>query len=184
MNRYKSYGKGWHFESHRHSLAAKGIKTRLSMVGVDYDNIRKNLLLEDLYGATSKLCRDDKEVDKIVSEIAEKIKKDELKTKDDVYKYLDEESAKNLSKKSMAGKRSSFMPLPEDTEDWLRRALAQRKWNKKDINDYVIAFKKEDHEKQKEIISRQKQMFDAQERYGGGAYRVAIAGKGQGGKIK
>ena len=85
-------------------------------------------------------------------------------------------------KKSMAGKRSSFMPLPEDTEDWLRRALAQRKWNKKDIDDYVIAFKKEDHEKQKEIISRQKQMLDAQERYGGGAYRVAIAGKGQGGK--
>lgn len=28
MNRYKSYGKGWHFESIRHSLAARGILTR------------------------------------------------------------------------------------------------------------------------------------------------------------
>jgi hypothetical protein len=27
MNKYKSYGKGWHQESYRHSLAAKGIKT-------------------------------------------------------------------------------------------------------------------------------------------------------------
>jgi hypothetical protein len=30
MNRYKSYGKGWHFESYKHSLAAKGIKTRFA----------------------------------------------------------------------------------------------------------------------------------------------------------
>jgi len=29
MNKYKSYGKGWHFESYRHSLAAKGILTRI-----------------------------------------------------------------------------------------------------------------------------------------------------------
>jgi len=27
MNKYKSYGKGWHFESIRHGFAAKGIKT-------------------------------------------------------------------------------------------------------------------------------------------------------------
>ena len=26
--KYKTYGKGWHFESHRHSLAARGIKTK------------------------------------------------------------------------------------------------------------------------------------------------------------
>jgi hypothetical protein len=30
MSRYKSYGKGWHYESTRHSLAAKGIKTGFS----------------------------------------------------------------------------------------------------------------------------------------------------------
>jgi len=30
MNKYKSYGKGWYFESLRHSLAAKGIKTRFA----------------------------------------------------------------------------------------------------------------------------------------------------------
>jgi len=29
MNRYKSYGKGWYFESYKHSLAAKGVKTSL-----------------------------------------------------------------------------------------------------------------------------------------------------------
>jgi len=35
MSRYKSYGKGWHFEGYRHSLAAKGIKTRLSFQAED-----------------------------------------------------------------------------------------------------------------------------------------------------
>jgi len=30
MNRYKSYGKGWHFEGYRHSLAVKGIKTKFN----------------------------------------------------------------------------------------------------------------------------------------------------------
>jgi hypothetical protein len=29
MNKYKSYGKGWHFESYRHSLAAKGVETNI-----------------------------------------------------------------------------------------------------------------------------------------------------------
>jgi len=77
----------------------------------------------------------------------------------------------------MAGKRSSFMPLPEDTEDWLRGSLTQRNWSKKDINDYIVAFKAEDNEKQKEIVGRQKKMIDAQKKYGGGAYKVAVAGK-------
>jgi len=31
MNKYKTYGKGWHFESHRHSLAAKGVKTTFAI---------------------------------------------------------------------------------------------------------------------------------------------------------
>ena len=39
MNKYKSYGKGWHLESIRHSLAAKGIGTkgrRFSMALTEY----------------------------------------------------------------------------------------------------------------------------------------------------
>lgn len=32
MGRYKSYGKGWHFESYRHSLAAKGILSRIQKI--------------------------------------------------------------------------------------------------------------------------------------------------------
>jgi len=32
ISRYKSYGKGWHFDSYKHSLAAKGIKTKNSFV--------------------------------------------------------------------------------------------------------------------------------------------------------
>lgn len=39
MNKYKSYGKGWHYESHRHSLAAKGIKTSFAS-----ENAYMNLL--------------------------------------------------------------------------------------------------------------------------------------------
>jgi hypothetical protein len=31
MMKYKSYGKGWHFDSQRHSLAAKGIRTSLAI---------------------------------------------------------------------------------------------------------------------------------------------------------
>jgi hypothetical protein len=43
MNRYKSYGKGWHYESHRHSLAAKGIKTRLSFAETVDPNREKKI---------------------------------------------------------------------------------------------------------------------------------------------
>lgn len=32
MNRYKKYGKGWYNESHRHSLARKGIKTKTDLL--------------------------------------------------------------------------------------------------------------------------------------------------------
>jgi hypothetical protein len=37
QSKYKGYGKGWHFESYRHSLSAKGIRTknRLSSVGLN-----------------------------------------------------------------------------------------------------------------------------------------------------
>lgn len=42
MNKYKSYGKGWHFESWRHSLAAKGIKTAFA-----YDDRSDTVAIRD-----------------------------------------------------------------------------------------------------------------------------------------
>jgi len=43
MNKYKTYGKGWYGESFRHSLAAKGMKSRqrLSFQPVDFDREKK-----------------------------------------------------------------------------------------------------------------------------------------------
>lgn len=39
MDRYKHYGKGWHFESWRHSLAARGVRTAFASDDFNYDYI-------------------------------------------------------------------------------------------------------------------------------------------------
>ena len=51
------------------------------------DNIRRTLLLDDFLGATSSFKGP--HFDCIINPIIEMIKKDELKTKEEVYQYLD-----------------------------------------------------------------------------------------------
>jgi len=120
MNRYKPIG--WRNDSYRHSLAAKGIKTRQSMVGKEIpihmlrSNERKDRLWKDVVSILDKDISVSNKTDEIVKRFEEEKKADKLV---DEITYVD--------KKSMAGKQryvvkkvgDNFMIVDNDVGEFL-----------------------------------------------------------------
>jgi len=98
MNKYKSYGKGWHNDSYKHSLAAKGIKTSFAgWKGESYSHAD----IQPMVGKQRYVIKQVGDKFAIVdNDIGEFLIGFTFETNEQAEDFINE----NLKKKSMAGK--------------------------------------------------------------------------------
>jgi hypothetical protein len=111
MNRYKSYRRGWYGESKRHSLARKGIKTKISSKFSNLNFSQKNLHEYIKGGLSSGMpdsMFDKNQLEKGVKvelehtpnkNIAKEIAKDHLSENSKYYDYLEDMEKKMKKEK-------------------------------------------------------------------------------------
>ena len=146
MNRFKTYGKGWHNESHRHSLASRGIKTSFALSKRDLKDLEVlgKWPKEEVYGDAHHVANAErqegftshtfesrsKEEDEIINQIKEQGYPDRV---EDLAFDIFFPEAENISEK-LSG--TSEVPFESD-EHTLARIIAIN--NKRDeIIDQVV----------------------------------------------
>lgn len=96
------------------------------------EQLRKDLLLSDLYGATSKIASGNKEVADAVDVVAEKIKNNELKSKQEVFSYLDKMSHEEEKKKKFQAKKGANLDWDEASQALFKKDWKDLTSNEKD----------------------------------------------------
>lgn len=167
MNRYKSYGKGWHFESQRHSLAARGIRTRRAWK----DQI-KGGLADKKHPSDFNRAALEKGI-KVEMEhtgrrsVAMEIAMDHLTENPKYYDYLEDMEKKMDKKKSMAlkdpEKIKSLKELGEEVGKAYKEAYEEKK------EEYEYDMKEKLLEKMKRDLAKReddRKEFLAEEKIG------------------
>jgi hypothetical protein len=139
MNKYKSYGKGWHFESIRHSLAAKGIKTWQK----EYKS-----LVKSFPGENPRLT---KEFARFRQEDPGKYNKFRVKKTKDGKELVFGRNKKThtwelqsvLVKKSMAGKYDNIKKHPEAYDDVLSNRILKHRAKFEELRNIKYVSKEE-----------------------------------------